>query len=215
MLIHVYTQSCDWVSCFPFSFSYTLLVVVFSSCHQIRMHESLTIFTTGNMLTVLTLLTKWVSCYFLILLVESLKIFIWAEVFQIMFSPWFNFVRKVQRLYIRIFLPLELVRKFFFLGCGQILMSFQILCIRACLWLLPPSWDCCPLLSWTWDTGHQMVLRATVSLTKRLARLANHCLQLFLISLCTTVFQAFVSQMEISGGEGRGQMARTSLVTQW
>lgn len=72
---------------------------------------SLGIFTTENMLT----FAKWPSCYFIHSLIESLKIFTWAPNFQITFSLWLNFVRKIQNLYIRIFLPLESVQKFSFL----------------------------------------------------------------------------------------------------
>lgn len=67
---------------------------------------------------------KMSKLLFLHSLIASLKIFIWAESFQIMFSPWFSFVRKVQSWAIRVFLPPGVSAEVFFLGCGPVLMSF-------------------------------------------------------------------------------------------
>lgn len=91
------------------------------------------------------------------------------------------------------------MQKFSFLGCGQILVSFQIVCIKACLCLLPPSWGCCRVTFWggLGIQGIQWSWRAIVNLPRGLASLASHRWPFFLISLHhVTVAQVFISRKE-------------------
>lgn len=135
---------------FSFPFSYFLnhfMGDIFSSGYQKGSHEmSQNIHNRKH-----AYIYKMSTLLFLHSLIEWLQLFIWTKIFQITFSSWFNFVRKVQNVYIRIFLPQESLQSSF-PGCGQILGRFQILCIKAQhLWPLPhvlhPSWGCCHFLS--------------------------------------------------------------------
>lgn len=182
MLIYVYIQSYYWIPCFSFSFLHPYYSC-FLFLHQIRMHGCFENIHNRKH----AYIYKVIKLLFLYSLIECLKIFTWAQIFQITFSPWFNFGRKVQNWHIRIFLLWSSCKNF---PPWAVAKSWWVsrVCIKACLCPLPLF---C-LLSGTVVTfwrglgtqGIRWFWRATVKLQlpRSLARLANHC-RFFLIFL--------------------------------
>lgn len=172
MLIYVYIQSYYWISCFYFFFLHPYYSFLF--LHQIRMHGCFENIHNRKH----AYIYKVIRLLFLYSLIECLKIFMWAQIFQITFSPWFNFGRKVKNWHIRIFLLWSSCKNF---PPWAVAKSWWVsrVCIKACLCPLPLF---C-LLSGTVVTfwhglgtrGSKWFWRATVKLSRSLARLANDC----------------------------------------
>ena len=133
-------------------------------------------------------------------LTEFLKLFTWGETFQITFSTWCSFIRKIQNLYIKIFLPLESVQNFSSnenVGKSWWVSRFCVSGSAFVLCLLPRA-----TVTFWGGLGTPGIKRSwgsTVNLPRRLVRLASHHLLFFPISLYdVTVTLVFVSRTEKS-----------------
>ena len=133
-------------------------------------------------------------------LTEFLKLFIWGENFQITFSTWCSFIRKIQNLYIKIFLPLESVQKFSSnenVGKSWWVSRFCVSGSAFVLCLLHKAavtfWGGLGTPGFIWSWG------STINLPRGLARLASHHLLFFShFSYDVTVTLVFVSWKEKS-----------------